>query len=64
MDFKAAFKNKDGLLTEWEQTQEKIHCFLLIDNHIKDRNIKQLVEKLNSNTTSVTESKHLKHFNF
>lgn len=58
MDFKAAFGGKDGLLKDWDQAFEKILTFLNIDSHIKDKNAKQLLEKLNKDDkTSISESK-------
>lgn len=60
MDFKAAFSGKDGLLENWEQEIDTIISFLLL--YTKDKNVRQLLEKLKDQNikenTSITESKY------
>ncbi|KAJ8943559.1 hypothetical protein NQ314_009713 [Rhamnusium bicolor] len=63
MDFKAAFENRDGLLCEWDEKWEKIVSFLMMENHIKDRNVKVILENLNHNT-AISESKHVENTDF
>ncbi|KAJ8983237.1 hypothetical protein NQ317_005326 [Molorchus minor] len=50
IDFKAAFENRDGLLCEWDEKWETIVSFLMIENHVKDRNVKVILENLKNNT--------------
>lgn len=64
MDFKAAFGGEDGLMKEWDEKVEKLISFLMTDNHIKDKNVRQLLDKLKDGNTSITESKHNSYFSF
>lgn len=57
--FQCNLSGKDGPLKERDGVYEKIISFLIVDSHIKDEKIRQLLEKLKyDNNTSITERKH------
>jgi len=57
MDLKAAFSKSDGtLLDRWEGSYKAITSFLSIDNHVKDKNAKQIIDTL-TNNIGLSESK-------
>ncbi|CAH1126083.1 unnamed protein product [Ceutorhynchus assimilis] len=49
IDFRIAFNNRNGLLSEWSQNVEKITLFLTTEQHIKDRNIKGMLAHIKNN---------------
>ncbi|CAH0547905.1 unnamed protein product [Brassicogethes aeneus] len=52
IDFKVAFGNEDGLLKQWETNCDRIVSFLMVDNHVKDKNVKELLQNLNNSSIS------------
>lgn len=60
MDFNVAFENGDGLLNTWQQCFQNLFNFLSNDNHVKEKNVKALIEHLKSNN-SISESKCIYH---
>lgn len=57
MDFKAAFNKSNGtLLDKWEGSFKAIVSFLSIDNHVKDKNAKKIINIL-TNGIGLSESK-------
>jgi len=63
MDFRAAFsKSADGtLLDRWEGSFKAIVSFLSIDNNIKDKNAKKIIDTL-TNGIGLSESKLKQYF--
>ena len=56
MDFEASFTPQDTLLEKWEACFNDILSFLSKDNHVKDKNVKKIIEKL-STDVGISESK-------
>ncbi|KAL5239404.1 hypothetical protein ACI65C_006814 [Semiaphis heraclei] len=46
MDFETAFSQGDTLLEKWERSFNSIISFLSKENHIKDKNVKKLIDSL------------------
>lgn len=55
MDFGTSFQ-RDGLLTDWGKTFDKLLLFLTRGNHIKDRNVTSILNKMVKDNT-ISESK-------
>lgn len=56
MDFMAAFIKSNGtLLDKWEWSFKTILSFLSIDNHVKDKNAKKIIDTL-TNGIGLSES--------
>jgi len=61
MDFETAFSQGDTLLEKWERSFNSIISFLSKENHIKDRNVKKLIDSLKTDI-GISESKLKSYF--
>jgi len=61
MDFEIAFSQGDTLLEKWERSFNSIMSFLSKENHIKDRNVKKLIDSLKTDI-EISESKLKSYF--
>jgi len=57
MDFEASFNPHDTLLEKWETCFNNIMSFLSKENHIKDRNVKKIIETLMTADVGISYSK-------
>lgn len=56
MDFNAYYDKADSLLKNWQSYHETIVSFLWIESHVKDKNIRSILERMKS-VNDLDESK-------